>query len=132
GALNLVQALSGHDVTVALLAEDGDVITSTQPVEGDSPRVLPLLPDGWLAGVTDNAPGTRIEASREGGRELVVVQSFTVPPGSFFSGNRVYVEHVVSLASADSVLNWLRFSLVLGILVGTLIGVVAGMLLTRA
>jgi signal transduction histidine kinase len=132
-ARNLVQALSGRDVTVALIAEDGGVITQTQAleVEDENARVLPLVPAEWLAEATDDRSVRGIQTGPDGGRELVLLQSFTLPPGSSFPGDHLYVEQVASLASADRVLNWLRLYLVLGIVVGTLIGVAAGMLLTR-
>src|SRR3954453_17138807 len=47
----LVRGLSGPDVTVAVLNQDGQVITQTQGLEGQVLSPLPFLPAGWRAAV---------------------------------------------------------------------------------
>jgi two-component system, OmpR family, sensor kinase len=134
-ALSLVRGLSGPDVTVALLDAEGEVITSTLSVGGVDPRPLPALPAGWMmAASSASAPGEGAHwmVDLEGRRHLVLVQPVTLPEFGGLSGERFYLEQVASLAAADSLLDQLRLYVLVGILAGTLIGVLAGLGLTRA
>ena len=130
GTDQLVRDLSRSDVTVAVLDEQGEVVASLLAYSGDDTPTVPALPDGWQEAVSN---GTRIQwiSTAPGGeRQLVMLTPITLwtrdgPLKSF------YLEQAISLAPADAVLNQLRVYILLGILVGSAIGVTAGLALTR-
>jgi two-component system OmpR family sensor kinase len=133
---NLVRELSGPQNTVAVLDSDGEVITSTHDLYNESPRTLPELPDEWFRLTTESAPSNRVikaaPPERGGGRELVMAQPFAL---SFFGqppGAPLLLVQAGSLEAADAVLNQLRLYVALGMLIGTVVGVLAGLGLTRA
>ncbi|MFL5733393.1 MAG: sensor histidine kinase [Chloroflexia bacterium] len=128
----VVRGLSAPDVTVALLNIEGMVLTTTESLDGEGPRTLPTLPDGWVDSVAAGTPGQWVLPNPDGGRLLVLAQAYRFPFPSDLPGNRIILEQVASLAAADALLNQLRLYVALGIVFGTLIGVVAGLLLTRA
>ncbi|MBF6611690.1 MAG: HAMP domain-containing histidine kinase [Chloroflexi bacterium] len=130
-AAALVGGLSSSDVAVAVLAEPGKVITSTQSLLGGSPPYIPPLLAGWSARVASGSSAQWVVSAPGGGRDLVVLTPVKIAatPGS--AESRLLVEQVASLEAADAVLNQLRLYLALGILIGVLVGVIAGLALTR-
>jgi two-component system OmpR family sensor kinase len=141
----LVRDLSAPDVTVAVLDDQGKAITSTQALNGTALRALPALPDGWLDKVkvvTDTDVNSQTEqpaqpkaqwvvASSDGGRQLVVVQPIDVVLFPQGTQQTIYLLQAASLDAADAILGQLRLYLVLGVLIGTVVGVFAGLALTR-
>ncbi len=132
----VVQELSAPDVTVAVLNSEGDVITSTLTFEGVT-RPLPTLPDGWQKQVSlpteQGAPPSTAQwvvPAATGGRQLVVVEAlnlnFPVEGGQSF-----LLMQSASMEGADAILNQLGLYLVLGVIVGTVAGVVVVLWLTR-
>jgi signal transduction histidine kinase len=132
----LVHELSAPDVTVAVFNTDGGVITSTVTFEGVT-RALPALPDGWLAmvalPVSQNGIGPASQWMVDGdgsGRQLVVAQAFN----DFFPGvgrQNLVLLQVASMEGADAILSQLGLYLVLGVLIGTIAGVLVVLWLTR-
>jgi two-component system OmpR family sensor kinase len=133
---NLVRELSGPQNTVAVLDPDGEVITSTHDLYSESPRTLPDLPDEWFSSTTAGSSRQQVVKAappdRGGERELVMSQPFALslfgqPPGA-----PLLLVQASSLEAADAVLNQLRLYVVLGMIIGTVVGVLAGLGLTRA
>ncbi len=129
----LVHSLTGPDVQVGVLDASGAVLNATVPPGGGSAALLPAPPVSWLA-VPAAARGAVqwTTTAPDGGRSLVLLlpvgaSAFDNPPAA-----PLFVEQVASLAAADAVLAQLRFYLALGILAGTVIGVLVGLALTRA
>ena len=127
----LVRGLTGPDVTVAVLDTQGQVLTSTLAYEGGAPRPLPALPAGWLTGLGNTGAKQWVLPDPAGGRQLVVLQTLTIPGTADTAPLPLLLEQAASLAAADAVLNQVRLYLVLGILAGTILGVGAGLALTR-
>ncbi len=154
-ATDLVRGLSGPDVAVAVFDLQGTVITSTQSVGEEYRPTLPNLSAEQISKATETyAPEQWVLTDSGGGRRLIVLMQVTSAgtlgnAGSADNSNTVsspspspslslfpstpylLLEQSASLAAADAALNQLRFYLVLGIIVGTLLGVLAGMTLTR-
>jgi two-component system OmpR family sensor kinase len=128
----MVRGLSSPDVLVEILNADGAVITSTTAFNGDVSPIFPALPDAWMSTVEDSqAHAQWILPSPQGGRRLVVASPVTVNMRDTFL-TRLYLVQAASLDAADDILGQLRLYLLLGIIAGTIIGVPAGLLLTRA
>lgn len=152
----MVRSLSGSNSAVAVLVESGTVITSTQAPLTSTEVYLPALPTDWKARVDAGNGMAQWEVSEPGHeRSLVVVTRFVPiyqvqPPGagtSAYGANapqtttqsgtvvsqpeEYYIEQVASLGAADDILNQLRLYLVLGIVFGTVVGVLCGLWLTR-
>ncbi|MDQ6694242.1 MAG: HAMP domain-containing histidine kinase [Chloroflexota bacterium] len=136
----LVRSLSAPDVTVGVLDEQGSIITSTQTLNGALPRILPDLPAGWIkqALAAADTAATAQEAPRwvvpnaKGGRSLVVAEPFSVLEYAGAPAERLFLLQATPLDAADAVLGQLRFYLALGVLIGAIVGVLAGLVLTRA
>ena len=132
----LVRELSAPDVTVAVLNMQGEVITSTVTFEGVA-RSLPSMPEGWLDGVAvpvvQDGPAAAsqwVAGAAEGGRQLVIVQAFSVFSPS--TGRQtMFLLQAASMEGADAILGQLGLYLVLGVLVGTIAGVWVVLWLTR-
>src|SRR5436190_5161042 len=141
-AFALIGELSAPDITVAVLDADGNVISSTPDFNG-SPRPVPTLPAGTLdkmTGTNEQNPGPP-EAGRTeqwvvnapgGGRQLVLAQPFNVVTRFPATEQRLVLMQAASLNAADATLNQLRLYLIVGVVIGTLLGVPAGLGLTRA
>jgi signal transduction histidine kinase len=138
---NLVRGLSGPNVTVAVLDAQGAVITSTQPLEGgDAPVVDPVTPLQRADALTSGQPLQWIAERSNGGRQVVVLMSVTVRPPDSTSTTQatlsepvtLLVEQSASLAATDAALERLRTYLLLGVLGGTLAGVVLVLFFTRS
>jgi signal transduction histidine kinase len=127
--------LTGTDVTVAVLDSQGHVLSASDGLEYDSAVVVdPVTPQqiaDVLAGkLVDPWPVTRADGSRQ------VVVLMLVPmdhpaPGSTPDGP-LLLEQSASLDRVTTVLNQLRAFLLLGVLGGSLAGVVLGLAFTRA
>jgi two-component system OmpR family sensor kinase len=133
GASFLVHQLSEQDtnVSVAVLNTQGQVLSSSQATSGGEPVSIPALPVDWTSKVINGSPVQWVVDGADGNRQLVVLTAITLhgPPGR--ADTPLYLEEVASLAAADAVLNQLRLYILLGILIGTAIGIVAGLALTR-
>ncbi len=136
---SLVRQLSAPDVTVAVLTEQGQVISSTLAANEVSARQIPTLPTGWINTIPTQpvASGSAATAqwivpAETGGRLLVVAQVLNTDGGIDFAQGRLLLVQVASLDAADAILNQLRLYLVLGLIIGTVVGVLAGLGLTRA
>ncbi|HST05220.1 MAG TPA: HAMP domain-containing sensor histidine kinase [Chloroflexia bacterium] len=152
----LVRSLSTSNSSVAVLDAEGTIITSTQSALTSTEVYLPSLPDDWKTRVATGNGMAQWEISEAGHeRSLVVVTLFrpasqetiivtngqTVDSdngaGQVASGvitlsrDEYYVEQVASLGAADDILNQLRLYLMLGIVFGTIVGVMCGLWLTR-
>jgi two-component system OmpR family sensor kinase len=128
----LVRGLSSPDVLVEVLDVEGVVITSTNAFNRGVLAIFPTLPDDWIATVEDSQSRAQwVLPSPPGGRRLVVASPVTVTMRDAFL-TRLYLVQAASLDAADDILGQLRLYLLLGIVAGTLIGVPAGLLLTRA
>jgi heavy metal sensor kinase len=134
-AAYLVRELGNRsDVAVAVLDDKGNILNSTAAMFGDNGITLPELPEGWasLASASDSDPGYQwIFNVPNSARHMAVLIPVTLQASNGTS-SVLYLEQVTSLEPADAVLNQVRFYVLLGIVVGTAVGVVAGMLLTRA
>lgn len=126
---DLVRGLTGPDVLVEVLDDQGAVISvSSDAVDGET-LDFPILPDSWKASV--QASQTHVQwvlPASSGGRNLVVVSPIVIQSRAV----QLYVVQSASLDAADDLLGQLRLYILLGIIVGTLLGVPAGLFLTRA
>ncbi|HET9495481.1 MAG TPA: HAMP domain-containing sensor histidine kinase [Chloroflexia bacterium] len=129
-AIQLVREL-GRSQVVAVLAENGQVLDATENYEDYGLTQIPALLAGWTEQVAGGAAYQWIDATSGEERQLVVLTPLVVRgrDGSVLA--TLYLQQVTSLGAADAVLNQLRFYILLGIVVGTAIGVVAGLALTR-
>ena len=127
----LVGALSGPDIDVAVLSEDGLIVDATRSQLDGTQHQLPPLPKEWQASMIEGQSAHWVVSDDQGGRQLVMVTPFVLMPPAVDAGARIYVEQATSLAAADAVLNQMRLYLALGIVAGTVLGVLAGLWLTR-
>ena len=128
---DLVRGLSGPDVLVEVRDEQGVVIAFAEAVNGSSLPAMPALPEGWLATLeTSSSPARLVLTAPEGGRRLVVIAPIVLP-GRGAPNLRIYLVQAASLSAADDILGQLRLYILLGIIGGTLLGVPAGLFLTR-
>ncbi len=126
-----VQEESRTDGAVAVLSSDGNTLSSGQPPGAGEKILIPPLPAGWEDKVQADEAAQWVNSKPGSERQLVVLTPMTVQA---FGGNPntlLYLEQVISLGPADAVLNQLRFYIFLGILVGTVVGMIAGLALTR-
>lgn len=139
-ATYLVRELSRSDVSVAVIDAGGATITSTQQIWVNQPDEVPAIPAGWAEKITAGSvtePVQWIVPGSTGERELVVLTPLTLSSVSDpFSGiqastTTLYLMQVTSLGAADAVLNQLQLYIALGIIIGTALGVMAGLALTR-
>lgn len=130
-ASTLVRDLSSSDVAVAVLDGTGTAITSTETLNGGAPPYIPSLPTDWARSVGDGTPAQWLVSSPNGRRELVVLTPLILRASSGGPATPLFLEQVASLEAADAVLNQLRLYVGLGILIGTILGVIAGLALTR-
>jgi two-component system OmpR family sensor kinase len=134
----LLRSLSGPDVTVAIRDTTGTVITSTQAVDNASqPVVDPVRAEQITSALAGNAVHWIAQRS-DGSRRVVVLMSMNVrnqpgTPGSTGGTGTAtrLLEQSASLAAADAATNRLGTYLLLGVLGGTIAGLVLGMLFTR-
>ncbi len=136
---SLVRQLSAPDVTVEVLNEQGQVISSTLAANEVTTRTLPTLPAGWIKTIPTQPTASGATASAQwivpaasGGRQLVVAQVLNADGTIDGAQGRLLLVQVASLDAADAILNQLRLYLVLGLIIGTVVGVLAGLGLTRA
>ena len=131
-AADLVRGLSGPGVTVAIMDRQGQTLDSSQSLTEANPLTLPDLPAGWLDQVAaGTASAQKVLYDPDGIRRLVVVLPFRLPATNGVTATVLLLVQAASLASADAILNQLRLYLILGVIGGTLIGVLAGLALTR-
>jgi heavy metal sensor kinase len=127
---HLVQDLSKSDVNVAVRTTEGEIIDSTHYVSFEGEIKIPDLPAGWEEKVKAGEPVRWIVKEPGQDRQLVVLRTVNlsyngVPWASFL------LEQAISLGGVDAVLNQVRLYIVLGIIAGTVVGVIAGLALTR-
>ena len=133
---NLLRGLSGPGVTVAILDTDGKVITTTQALEGGTlPMVDPVNSAQAAAAVQGGKPVQWIASRDTGGRQAVVLMSVTLHPFDAATGQdtttTLLVEQSASLSAVDAALERLRTYLLLGVIVGTVVGVPLVLAFTR-
>jgi signal transduction histidine kinase len=137
----LLRDLSAPDVTVAVLSQAGEVLSVTTRFDSGEAEagILSLLPAGWReqipAGTGSEGAtavmGQWVVPATDSGRRLVVVQTIPDGPGPGNSPARLLLQ-AASLDTADATLDWVRLYLILGVLIGSVVGVLAGLALTRA
>jgi two-component system OmpR family sensor kinase len=128
---SLVRGLSSSDVAVAVLDEHGTAISASQsPTGGNVPYIPPLAQD-WQAKTADGSIAQWVAYAPTGERLLVVLTPLRLVTNSEGEGTLLLLQQAASLEGADAVLNQLRLYVVLGILIGTTVGVLAGLALTR-
>ncbi|HEX8597867.1 MAG TPA: ATP-binding protein [Chloroflexia bacterium] len=128
---SLVRGLSSTDVAVAVLDEQGRAISAGQSPTGGEPPYVPPLAADWQDRIAGGSITQWVAYAPNGERILVVLtplRLITTPEGQ---GMGLLLQQVASLDESDLVLNQLRFYVVLGILIGTTLGVLAGLALTR-
>ena len=131
-ATDLVRGLTGPEVTVAVLDTQGQILESSQSLTETNSLALPALPAGWLAQVAaSTAPAQQVLLDPSNNRRLVLVLPFRLPATDTMPAQDLFLVQAASLAAADAILNQLRLYLILGVIGGTLIGVLAGLALTR-
>jgi two-component system OmpR family sensor kinase len=130
------------DVAVAVFDEQGDVLAfspasvpaNAQPTTGSLPDEMPPLPAEWVSAMQAGSMSVpeRTVISRPGSpRQLVVLTPVVVRLPDGVPAMRMFLQQVVSLEAADAVLSELRLYILLGIIVGTAIGITAGLAVTR-
>ena len=133
---DLVRGLSGPDVAVTVRDAQGAVLTSTQGLSGDTPLVVaPVTAAQVAAALAGPGPVQWIAPSADGTRQVVVlirVNRQDAKLGAAAGSTPLLVEQAASLAPVDAALDRLRTYLLLGVLGGTLAGLVLGITFTRA
>lgn len=130
----LAQNLRRSDVAVAVLDAQGATLSSPVPDAQDDPIQMPPLPQVWTDRIKSSAvthTSQWVVANSGSKRLLVVLTPLTLRPIDGSTPTPLFLEQVTSLGPADAVLNQLRLYILLGIIVGTGVGVVAGLALTR-
>lgn len=133
-AADLAHDLRRSDVAVAVLDAQGATISSPQPDAQDDAIQVPPLPQVWADKIKDLSlthTSQWVVANPGSERLLVVLTPLTLRPTDGSTPTPLFLEQVTSLEPADAVLNQLRLYILLGIIVGTAVGVVAGLALTR-
>lgn len=133
-ATQLVDDLSRSDVAVAVLNSEGVVINYTQSISADEPIQIPAISGEWIERLKNGSltqPAQWIVAAPGSERQLVVLTPLALRSRDGSSEIPLYLEQAISLGGADAILNQLRLYIALGIVVGSAIGVVAGLALTR-
>jgi HAMP domain-containing protein len=128
---SLVHGLTSPDVAVAVLDDQGHILSSSQSPTGGGPPYIPPLVVDWHDRIANNTITQWVASAPAGGRNLVVLTPLTLVTGPDAPGTLLMLQQVASLESADAILNQLRLYVALGILIGTTLGVVAGLALTR-
>ncbi len=138
----LIRGLSGPDVTVAVLDSGGQVITSTQDPSGGTAPVVDAVTPAQAAAVIASGQTMHWVAQRsDGSRYVVVLMSITTELSgeADATANALLVnstdrllEQSASLAGADAALNRLGLYLLLGVIGGTIAGLLLGTAFTRA
>ncbi|HEX8230744.1 MAG TPA: ATP-binding protein [Chloroflexia bacterium] len=126
---SLVRGLSSADVAVAVLDRQGNSISAGQSGPGNEPLYIPPLTADWPDRIANGAITQWVSYAPTGERVLVVLTPLTLITTREDMG--LLLQQVASLEGADAVLNQLRLYVVLGILIGTVAGVLAGLALTR-
>jgi heavy metal sensor kinase len=130
-ATMLVRDLSGPDVGVVVRDPQGTVLSATQTVATGTARPLPALPADWAAAVAAGAPAEWIVRDATGTRLLIRLAPRAVATGSGQTPISILIEQVASLEAPDALLGQVRLYIGIGILLGSLIGILAGRSLTR-
>ncbi|HUP28472.1 MAG TPA: ATP-binding protein [Chloroflexia bacterium] len=131
-AARLTQDLGGrYDVVVAIRDSDGQILSSSQPSRDGTPLPIPDLPADWHGIVKADVQAKWIVKTPGNDRQLLMLMPITVRGLGDAPDARLYLQQSTSLAAADAILNQLRVYILLGILVGTFVGIIAGLALTR-
>lgn len=130
----LVRQLSGPDIGVVVLDGQGQVINATGSPFRESPVQAPAMPAEWAAKLKSASLAQPVQwvASVPGSeRQLVVLTPLALHTSDGSPDTPLYLEQITSLGAADAVLNQLKLYILLGIILGTAIGMTAGLALTR-
>ncbi|MEO8286020.1 MAG: HAMP domain-containing sensor histidine kinase [Chloroflexota bacterium] len=137
----LIRSLSGPDVAVALLDPSGTVITSTQSLSGGSAPVVDAVDEQRAASAISSSKAVHWVTQRSNGsRYVVVLMSITRPLSAEFdtaaraqlnNSDTYFLVQSASLAAADAALSRLGLYLLLGVIGGTIAGLVLGTAFTR-
>ena len=121
------------DVEAVVFDANGDAVAaSLSPEEVESFQVADMPPE-WAQKVQDGSltqSAKWVVANPGSDRQLVLLTPITARARD--TEVKLFLQQITSLAEADAVLGELRLYIVMGILIGTAIGVVAGLALTRA
>jgi signal transduction histidine kinase len=123
------------DVETVVFDANSDVVAaSLSPEEVESFQVADM-PQEWAQKVQDGSltqSAKWVVAEPGSDRHLVLLTPITATARARGTEAKLFLQQLTSLAEADAVLGELRLYIVMGILIGTAIGVVAGLALTRA
>ena len=105
---NMVRGLSGPDITVAVLDTQGNVLTSTQGLEGATQRVVePVTAQQVNQALNSSQPVQWTVKGQDGTRHVVVLTTVAPElsgPGQNRQTGTLLVEQSASLAAADAAL----------------------------
>jgi two-component system OmpR family sensor kinase len=127
----LVHTLGDSGIDATVLDAEGHVISTSQTSSTTNLPSAPALPQGWADRTANGASLQWIVNNPGGDRQLAVLRPITVRAYPDRADQRLYLEEVTSLGPADDVLNQLRLYIALGIILGTVICLIAGLALTR-
>jgi len=131
-AADLVRGLTGPDVTVAVMDMQGLMIENSQSLTQINSLVVPTLPAAWIAEAAGElTPVQRVVRDPQGIRRLVIMLPFRLPATADAAAKPLFLVQAASLTAADTVLDLLRLYVIFGVVLGTLIGMLAGLALTR-
>ncbi|MEO8288370.1 MAG: HAMP domain-containing sensor histidine kinase [Chloroflexota bacterium] len=128
---SLVRELSDINISVAVLDANGQVLSASGTSTTGTLTQIPPLPEGWAAAVQDGTSTRWIDTQSGSERHLVILTPITLRGYADMGDVPLFVEQIASLGPGDAVLNQLRLYILLGILVGSAIGMIAGLGLTR-
>lgn len=128
---SLVRGLNSSDVAVAVLDDQGTTMRSSESLTGGDPPYIPPLPTDWQERIANGAITQWVNYAPTGERNLVILTPLRLISGPDGPETRLLLQQVASLEAADAILNQLRLYVALGIIIGTTVGVLAGLALTR-
>ncbi len=134
---DIIRGLSGTDVTVALLDTTGKIITTTQDVVSTGQAVIdPVSNEHLTAALTSGQSVHWIAQRADGSRRVVVlmkISALALPGQNAPAGGQQVqlLEQSASLGAADAAIQRLGSYLLLGIIGGTIAGLVLGIAFTR-
>ena len=133
----LIRGLSGPDVLVAVLDGQGTVLTATQGLLSTSAPAIDPPTAAQIAAVQASGQAIHWVGRRADGiRQVVVLQPLTQSTVDASDGTAsstpLLVQQAASLAAADAALGQLGLYLLLGVVGGTLAGLILGRVFTQA
>jgi len=127
----LVSQLGDSGIGATVLDDQGHAVASSQSPPNGGLTSMPVLPQGWEDQTEGGASLQWIVNDANGERQLVVLRPIALRSFPDRADQRLYLEEITSLGAADDVLNQLRLYIALGIILGTVICLIAGLGLTR-